>query len=83
MIYIFLHKEPVRKAIEEAKSSLGWALSFSVSRLISAFLFAYAISLIYVSLAYALKRMSTLVSVFWQGEFSMKSILNGKYSPRF
>ena len=68
LIYIFLHKEPVRKAIEEAKGSLGWALSFSVSRLISAFLFAYAISLIYVSLAYALKRMSTLVSVFLAGK---------------
>lgn len=75
LIYIFLHKEPVSKAVAEARSALGWALSFSISRLISAFLFAYAISLVYVSLAYALKRMSTLVSVFLAGKiFNEKHI---------
>lgn len=68
LIYIFLHKEPIRKAIAEARDSLGWALSFSISRLIASFIFAYAISLIYVSLAYSLKKMSTLISVILAGK---------------
>lgn len=69
LLFVFLHKVPFSVVFKEAKDSAGWAVLFAVSRLISNFLFANAISVLYVGVAVAIKRISTLLTVVLGGKF--------------
>jgi len=77
-IYIFLHKEPIKKAIENIKAEFGWSFLFSFTRLISVVFFAYAIALVNIGLATSLRRMSTFFSVFLGGKIFKEDHLKWK-----
>lgn len=68
-LFTVLHKVPFSIVFKEAKDSAGWAVLFSVSRLISNFLFANAISILYVGIAVAIKRFSMFMTVILGGKF--------------
>lgn len=69
VLFTLLHKVPFSVVFKEAKDSTGWAVLFAVSRLISNFLFANAITMLYVGVAVTVKRMSTLLTVILAGKF--------------
>lgn len=69
LIFVYLHKVPFSTIFSEAKDSAGWLTLFSVSKLISNFLFASAVGMMYIGIVVAIKRLSVLFSIIFGGKF--------------
>lgn len=70
-IFVFLifhrHEVSLSTMFKEAKDSVGWAVLFSVSRLISNFLMATALTMLFAGVVIAIKRLSVLLTVVFAG----------------
>lgn len=69
LIFIFLHKVPFSTIFSEAKNSVGWLTLFSASKLISNFLFASAVGMMFIGIVVAIKRLSVLLTIVFGGKF--------------
>ncbi|MCR4322581.1 MAG: DMT family transporter [Candidatus Azambacteria bacterium] len=68
-LFFLFHRKDVPLSIiyKEAKDSIGWAILFSIARLISSFFMALALTMLYAALVVALKRLSVLLSIVLGG----------------
>lgn len=61
------HEFALNAIFKDAKDSVGWVVIFSISKLISNFLFASALTTLYAGIAIAIKRLSTFITVLFAG----------------
>ena len=79
LLFAFLKKETLREALEHMRSSLGWTITSVATRLISSFLFATAVSLLYVGIAEAIQRISVFIQVLFGGRIFKERDLLWKF----
>jgi drug/metabolite transporter (DMT)-like permease len=67
LLFLLLRREPLAESFRTMKQMFGWTFLGALLRLVSNFFFVYSVSVMYVAIAEAIKRLSTLFSVLLGG----------------